>query len=255
MRHVVPVDFAKFPSGFHSERLATPQTGMDSCIAICSRVPPGHHGPKLHTHPADQFYYVMSGEMNLQLGTDTFTVGPETLVFIPQGTPHCNWNTTDKEEVHFEFIVPAPPEGVPLVAAAEPRKVPDAASLIRPLKRDAFAAGGFAVQQLAGRKSGSNNVAFNIAQVQPGGSGPDSHIHTFDQLYYVIEGTMQVEVGLKRYQAGPHTLVVLPAGVVHRNWNEGPGVERHIALLVPEHKEGEPVAYPTKIDRQSTYPG
>jgi mannose-6-phosphate isomerase-like protein (cupin superfamily) len=253
MRHVVPVDFGKFPAGFHSERLATPQTGMDSCIAICSRVPPGHHGPKLHTHPADQFYYVMSGEMNLQLGTDIFKVGPETLVFIPQGTPHCNWNTSAAEEVHFEFIVPAPAEGVPLVSPAEPRKVEDAASLIRPLKREAFASGGFAVQQLAGRASGSSHVAFNIAQVQPGASGPDSHIHSFDQLYYVIEGTMQVEVGLKRFTAGPNTLVVLPAGVVHRNWNEGPGVERHIALLVPEHKQGEPVGHPVRFLNPTTH--
>ena len=73
MRHVVPVDFGKFPAGFHSERLATPQTGMDSCIAICSRVPAGHHGPKLHTHPADQFYYVMSGEGEISVGPTTVT--------------------------------------------------------------------------------------------------------------------------------------------------------------------------------------
>ena len=57
------------------------------------------------------------------------------------------------------------------------------------------------------------------------------------------------EIFLKRFSAGPHTLVVLPAGVVHRNWNEGPGVETHLALLVPEHRAGEPILYPVDIKR------
>jgi quercetin dioxygenase-like cupin family protein len=90
MQHVIPVDLAKFPQGWHSEILASPKSGVDSCYVICSRVEPGANGPKLHTHPADQFYYVMAGTMRVQLGTEEFSVGPDTLVFIPEGTPHCN---------------------------------------------------------------------------------------------------------------------------------------------------------------------
>jgi hypothetical protein len=53
MQHVIPVDFAKFPQGFHSEILASPKSGVDSCYIICSRVEPGAGGPKLHAHPAE----------------------------------------------------------------------------------------------------------------------------------------------------------------------------------------------------------
>jgi len=76
--------------------------------------------------------------------------------------------------------------------------------------------------------------------VEPGGSGPDTHIHRFDQFYYVLDGSLEIEVGLDRYVADRHTLVVLPAGVPHRQWNEGPSLERHLTLLVPEPLPGEP---------------
>jgi hypothetical protein len=45
---------------------------------------------------------------------------------------------------------------------------------------------------------------------------------------------MQLEIGLNSYTAGPNTLVTLPAGMPHRNWNEGPDSEYHLNLRVPE---------------------
>ena len=145
MRHIIPVDFSKFPSGWHSEILASPQTGIDSCYVICSRVEPGGSGPRLHTHPADQFYFVISGSMRVQLGTEEFSVGPDTLVSIPEGTPHCNWNPGNETEIHLEIIAPAPPfESI--VEPATPRGVPDAASLIRKVDRAAFSGDKFSVR-------------------------------------------------------------------------------------------------------------
>jgi mannose-6-phosphate isomerase-like protein (cupin superfamily) len=246
MQHVIPVDFAKFPQGFHSELLASPKSGVDSCYVICSRVEPGASGPKLHTHPADQFYYVMSGTMRVQLGTEEFSVGPDTLVFIPEGTPHCNWNPGDETEIHLEVIAPAPPlESI--VSPATPRSIPGAADLIRRVDRKAFQGDTFAFQFLANRSTNSRHVAINIAEVQPNAGGPSFHIHAFDQFYYVIEGSMAVDVGLNKYQAGAHTLVVLPAGVVHQNRNSGTHIERHITILAPHPAEGEPLDTPVEI--------
>jgi mannose-6-phosphate isomerase-like protein (cupin superfamily) len=252
VRHVLPVDFSRFPNGFHSEIMAGPGSGIESCYLICSRVPPGAAGPALHTHPADQFYYVLSGRMNVQLGTDKFVVEPDTLVFIPAGVPHCNWNTGSVAEVHFEAIAPAPPFET-IVTPASPREVPRASELIRPLRRDAFKGDKFAVQFLAGRSNGSERAAVNVVEVQPGSGGPSHHIHSFDQFYYVVEGTMNVEIGLKRFQATANTFVVLPAGVVHRNWNEGPGIEKHITMLVPEPPQGERLDVPVDIRRDKAF--
>ena len=49
---------------------------------------------------------------------------------------------------------------------------------------------------------------------------------------------MQLEIALKTYFTGPNTLVVLPVGVPHRNWNAGPDVESHLAVLAPAPDPG-----------------
>ena len=72
------------------------------------------------------------------------------------------------------------------------------------------------------------------------------HIHSFDQFYYVLDGTMSVDVGLNKYQAGPHTRCA-SAGVVHQNRNSGAGVETHITILAPHPTDGMPLDTPVEI--------
>ena len=252
MQHVISVNFENFQRGWHSEILAGPKSGIDSCYVICSRVEPGAGGPKLHTHPADQFYYIMSGTMRVQLGTEEFSVGPDTLVFIPEGTPHRNWNPGDETEVHLEVIAPAPPlESI--VTPAKPRRIPGAADLIRQVDRGAFQGDKFAVQFLTHHSTKSKHVAINLAEVQAKAGGPSFHIHSFDQFYYVIEGSMAVDVGLNKYEAAAHSLVVLPAGVVHQNRNNGAGVERHITILAPLPADGARLDTPVEIQHANAF--
>jgi mannose-6-phosphate isomerase-like protein (cupin superfamily) len=72
----------------------------------------------------------------------------------------------------------------------------------------------------------------------PGGAGPTTHIHDFDQFYFVLSGSLEVEVALQHHRVKPNTLVVLPAGVPHRQWNgSGDEAERHLAMLVPEPEQ------------------
>jgi mannose-6-phosphate isomerase-like protein (cupin superfamily) len=73
------------------------------------------------------------------------------------------------------------------------------------------------------------------------------HFHDFDQFYFVLEGTLEIRIGNRKMTAGPKSLVVLPAGTLHANFNPGPGIERHVALLVPEPREGERLDYGVEI--------
>ena len=120
--------------------------------------------------------------------------------------------------------------------------MPNARDLIRPLDRKKLTpspvAAGFRRQQMARRSMGSDNGRRDVAEVDAGGSGPSLHFHDYDQFYFVLKGTLTVQVGTTRHQAGPNTLVVLPAGTVDTNFNEGSEVERHLAFLVPEPQEG-----------------
>jgi mannose-6-phosphate isomerase-like protein (cupin superfamily) len=257
MDYVRPIDFAAFkPSEFHSQRIADRSTGIESCTVLFTRVPPGTGTTGgLHIHPADQFYYILAGDMNVQLGAYQYTAGPGMLVWIPAGVPHWNWNAGSKDELHFELIVPAAPAGHALahrvsVPGLSPAPAPAdlAARHVRPLDPSKFAPGRFSTVTMADRTSGSEHCRINIARVPPDTGGPQLHVHTFDQFYFVISGTMRLRIGLEQYAAGPNSLVVLPAGMPHSNWNDGPEVEEHIAVLVPENSPGTPVSIPVKLD-------
>ena len=62
---------------------------------------------------------------------------------------------------------------------------------------------------------------------------PNTHIHNFQQVYFIKEGTMTLLYGvtpqgeIARYQVPPHSFVVIPPGVVHAHINDGSNVQRH----------------------------
>jgi mannose-6-phosphate isomerase-like protein (cupin superfamily) len=238
MHHVRPVDFRAFPpTAFHSQRLADASSGLDSCICICTRVPPGTGTTSgLHTHPVAQLYYVLTGTMQARVADHTYVVEPETLVIIPAGTPHWNWNEGTEDEVHFELIVPPPAPAEPLVMAlaAQPAGASLSIEPIRRLDHQRFDPDRFSQVVLADRSSGLESLSLGVFRVPPGGHGPGLHMHRFDQIYYIYRGVMDLEVGFERYMVGPHTLVTIPAGMPHRNWNSGREAEYHLNLRVPE---------------------
>jgi mannose-6-phosphate isomerase-like protein (cupin superfamily) len=238
MRYVRPVDFAAFPANeFNSQRLADATGGLDSCICICTRVPPGKGTSSgLHIHPVDQLYYVLTGTMHARIGNATYVVPPEHLVIIPAGTPHWNWNEGTEDELHFELIVPQPAAGQALVTriAGEPAAHALSLNPIRPLDHAKFNLERFSQVILADRTTGLESLGLGVFRVPPGGRGPGLHVHRFDQIYYVYRGTMDLEIGFERYSVGPHTLVILPAGMPHRNWNSGAEPEYHLNLRIPE---------------------
>lgn len=214
----------------------------EAAHVVGSTVRPGKGGPAHHKHQySDQLYYVLRGQMRVTFGDQEHDVGPNSLVYIPLGTPHHNTNIGDVDEFHFEVI--SPPVGVRQeilvytdetdLGGREPfvKKLEDVPSE-EPLP-------GFTVTRLLQRSDGAEQMALYLGEVAAGAGGPDWHIHRFDQFYYVLEGELTVDVALDHFVAVPGDLVVLPAGVPHRQRNEGSAAERHLTLLIPEPHEGE----------------
>jgi mannose-6-phosphate isomerase-like protein (cupin superfamily) len=240
MQYVRAVDFDAFPAeAFHSQRLADATTGLDSCICLCTRVPPGVGTTTgLHTHPSDQLYYVLSGTMHARVAAQTYVVKPDSLVIIPAGTPHWNWNEGTQDELHFELIVPAPGPGQSVVTPIDERGAAGAQGpttrVIRVLDEAQFDPEHFSQIVLADRATGLETLGLGVFRVPPGGRGPGLHMHRFDQIYYLLRGTMELEIGFEHYTVGPNTLVTIPAGMPHRNWNASSEPEYHLNLRVPE---------------------
>ena len=51
-------------------------------------LPPRWDGPPLHHHDFDEAFYVLDGELTLQVGEDLATVGAGGLAFAPRGSHH-----------------------------------------------------------------------------------------------------------------------------------------------------------------------
>ena len=89
-------------------------------------------------------------------------------------------------------------------------------------------------QMLLGRDSGGSTCEINCIKTPVGDGSPAGlHTHPFDQVFYILEGTMSLEIDGSAHEAGPGTLVVFPEGVPHRNWNAGTEPTLHLAMNVP----------------------
>jgi mannose-6-phosphate isomerase-like protein (cupin superfamily) len=255
-----PVDLES-PAGHavYSEIVAGPNSGLDSAFVVYTRMPAGTHGPAMYTLPADHTYMVLSGKMNVQIGTDKFVAEPETLVLIPAGIPSEVWNAGSEPVSVVEVVTPAPFNS--LAAAmkpASPREVENAKQYVRTVKPNAGRGDGTATQTFITRATDPDLVSHiqeRIDTAQPGhGVGPGLHVHPFDQVYFELEGSMTLNYGLGTYTVPPNALVVIPVGVVHYNKNNGSSPEKHIVLLLPE-PTGEPFDLPVEFKPAQPPPG
>jgi quercetin dioxygenase-like cupin family protein len=102
-------------------------------------------------------------------------------------------------------------------------------------------------QSLLDRDSGATTCSVNFIKTPPGeGSPAGMHTHVVDQLFYVLSGTMNLEIAGQTYVAGPGTLVIFPAGVPHRNWNGATEATVHLAFNTPLPEAGKPFARPVE---------
>jgi mannose-6-phosphate isomerase-like protein (cupin superfamily) len=102
-------------------------------------------------------------------------------------------------------------------------------------------------QSLLDRDSGAATCSVNCIKTPPGeGSPAGMHTHAVDQLFYILSGTMSLEIAGQSHAAGPGTLIVFPAGVPHRNWNAGAEATMHLAFQTPLPELGVPFARPAK---------
>jgi mannose-6-phosphate isomerase-like protein (cupin superfamily) len=89
-------------------------------------------------------------------------------------------------------------------------------------------------QNLLDRTSGAKTCSIHCIKTPAGGGSPAGmHIHDVDQIFYILRGTMSIEIEGKRYDCSPGSLIVFPAGVQHRNWNGGSEPTLHLAFNTP----------------------
>jgi mannose-6-phosphate isomerase-like protein (cupin superfamily) len=97
-----------------SQWLLDHTSGSTQCSINWIKTPAGGGSPAgMHTHVVDQIFYILSGNMNLEIEGKEFVAGPGSLVVFPAGVPHRNWNGGSEPTVHLAFNVPMPDPAVP----------------------------------------------------------------------------------------------------------------------------------------------
>ena len=114
---------------------------------------------------------------------------------------------------------------------------------VRPLDWEGLAAADIDerfVQRLLNRESGAEQASVTLIRTPAGGGSPEGlHKHDFEQVFYLIDGTMMIEVEGEITQADKGSLIVFGTGVPHRNWNASDQPTLHLAIAAPAPPTGE----------------
>jgi mannose-6-phosphate isomerase-like protein (cupin superfamily) len=89
--------------------------------------------------------------------------------------------------------------------------------------------------------AGMNNQSVSVIRFDPGEKGPLSyHSEPVEELYFVLEGPLQVQLDEETYVADEGTAAVIPPGVAHRPHNH---TDEPAVLLVVQAPPSKDTTY------------
>jgi mannose-6-phosphate isomerase-like protein (cupin superfamily) len=87
---VLPGDGRVFWTGRTEAQVKIEAAEDRSFVVFEASPPPGVPGPPQHVHcDYDEAWYILGGQVEFDLGTDTYLCPTGSLVFAPRGTAHC----------------------------------------------------------------------------------------------------------------------------------------------------------------------
>jgi mannose-6-phosphate isomerase-like protein (cupin superfamily) len=100
-------------------------------------------------------------------------------------------------------------------------------------------------QKLLDATTGAQHCTLSCIRTQVGGGSPEGmHIHEVDQVFYTLSGIMQIQIEDERFAVEPGCAIIFPAGVPHKNWNDGPEPTVHLTMSAPVPDPSKPFASP-----------
>ena len=202
--------------------------------------------PHYHEHHTDAFY-VLEGELEFTIGRMTGIAAPAgTAVVAPPGVVHA---FTSHGSGRARFLnIHAPDSGFTDFLRARTRgedasfdsvdvdgpQEPGEGTVLAQGEGTMYVAGTATSIFKATRESTAGAFSLAEATIQPGTSGPPLHSHReLLDSFYVLEGTLTVQVGDEEVEAGPGAYVCAPPGVVHTFANRSASPVRFLDLNTP----------------------
>lgn len=230
-------------------------------------VPP-NGGPPLHIHHReDETFYILEGELMIQVGEEQFAAPAGSSVFLPRGIPHTFTNVGAKTAHALVVLTPGGLEGFfaevePLVTQPEPdmpeiltiaakygieavrvplaeqvkgrSTVADGMEIVRPEQARTLE---FPEDELVRILLDGQQTNGQLALLQgrfPSGGGASLHCHlNEDEVIFVLDGVLSTQLGNQRETAAAGAAIFLPRNIPHDFRNDGQQMMEALALIVP----------------------
>ena len=105
---------------------------------------------------------------------------------------------------------------------------------VYPANEGEYLAGmGASIRILVDSASSNGRQGVLVYTVPPGLPGPPLHKHDFDELFYVLDGTITFSANGETFEGGPGTSVFAPGGVPHTFANKSGAPATYLLTFVP----------------------
>lgn len=98
---------------------------------------------------------------------------------------------------------------------------------------------GFRRATYVDRAIGSVHMGAGICFLDTSGS-IEPHLHSFEESFYVLDGSIAVQIGEKTHTLGPGNFGLIPTGMPHSWKNSGSGTARWLEMQAPQPR---PIEY------------
>jgi quercetin dioxygenase-like cupin family protein len=245
-----PGTYAGHSSGYVRRTLFGRAAGSPHQEAVVAELEPGGSVDP-HLHAFEEAFYVLAGELVLEIAGNLETLVAGDYVFVERGVAHALRNDSDALTRWFEVSAPQPgaaledtvfvdgdrrPDGLEMPYRRchfDPADLPEPSSTIGLAGFGAANVGGAALRILVGPDSGASQLNLMVVQYAPGGF-ITRHDHAFEEGFFFLTGEIEAELDGETHvlQAGDYFWSGV--GSMHALTNRSEDVVRWLETQVPQ---------------------
>jgi len=180
----------------------------------------------------DEILYVLQGTATIQIGGYSYTVDPETGVYMQPGETFTINNPNSESLVLISSQCPEPPTTDVLLSTASPGANPtERLRIVRLADRQAVPTADRWYRVLVDEEVGSKQATQFVGSIPPG-RAPD-HFHNYEEVLFILRGVGRMWAGKTHTPIAFGSCIYLPKGQVHCVENTGDGELRLLGVFYP----------------------
>lgn len=261
--YAVPAGFAGNSAGYLGDLIVSEAAGAVQMGFQVSRLEP-RGTVSHHLHSFEETFYVMEGELVVDLPEGSFVAGPGDYGLVPVGVPHSLRNLGGEPVSFAEMRAPLPRERhefdtyfPPASAPGDPARfdvrdprnrsfghidaenmdpamqTQDRLALSASMRTALLVYSGISVKMMIDSDLGADLSTMFMVQYVPGGFA-GAHDHPLEEAYLILEGEVEAGFDGEKYRLGPGDVAWAGVGCVHEFRNVGEGPVRWLETQAPQ---------------------